>query len=118
MKATKIDKEKARKRRIRAKISGTAERPRLSVFSSNMHISGQIIDDEAGKTIVSASDTEKEAEKTKGTRTETAKSIGLLIAKKAKDKKIKKVIFDRNGKLYHGRVKAFADGAREGGLEF
>ena len=118
MKATKTDKLHARKRRIRAKFSGTAECPRLSVFSSNQHISGQIIDDKNGKTLVSASDAEKGAKKQKETKTETAKSIGLLIAQKAKDKKIKKVVFDRNGKLYHGRVKAFADGAREGGLKF
>ncbi len=118
MKATKTDKLASRKRRVRAKVYGTSNRPRLSIFSSNQHIFGQVIDDTRGITLVAASDIEKETKKQKGTKTEIAKNIGLLVAKRAKEKKIKAVVFDRGGNLYHGRVKAFADGAREGGLEF
>jgi large subunit ribosomal protein L18 len=106
---------KIRHKRIRAKISGAKERPRLSVFRSNKHIFLQLIDDSAGKTLVSASDLKM---KKKGTKTEIAKEVGKELAKLAKAKKIKKVVFDRGGYKYHGRVKASAEGAREGGLEF
>lgn len=118
MKASKTDRLKNRKRRIRAKVSGNATCPRLSIFSSNKHIFAQIIDDSNGKTLVSASDYEKGSKISKGTKTEVSKQIGVQIAKRAKEKKITKVVFDRGGKLYHGRVKAVAEGAREGGLEF
>lgn len=105
-----------RKARIRKVTVGTTERPRLSVFVSNMHVSAQIIDDSKHLTIVAVTTVGKKA--VKGTMTEKAEWVGTEIAKQAKDKKIKKVIFDRNGRLYHGRVKALADKAREGGLEF
>lgn len=120
---TNLNKRDRRRGKIRAKISGTKECPRLSIFRSNQYIYGQIIDDEHGKTLVSASDSNvkgKKGAKTKATKTksESAKEAGLLIAKEAVAKKIKKVVFDRGGFSYTGRVKAFADGAREGGLVF
>jgi large subunit ribosomal protein L18 len=106
-----------RHRRIRAKVIGTKERPRLSVFRSNQHICVQLIDDEKGKTLVSVSDLK--VKKKKGlTKTEIAKEVGKSIAKKALEKRIEKIVFDRGGYKYHGRVKAVAEGAREGGLEF
>ena len=105
----------SRKNRIRARVSGSAERPRLSVFKSNQHIYVQIIDDEIGKTLAAASDFEL---KEKAPLSEKAKTVGSLIAKKAKDAKIEKVVFDRGGNRYHGIIKALADGAREGGLNF
>lgn len=89
---------------------------RLSVFRSNKYISAQIIDDTKGETLVSVS--EGELKETKGTKTERAKNLGLILAKKARDKKISKVVFDRGEFAYHGRVKALAQGAREGGLKF
>ncbi len=107
--------------RIRKKISGTAERPRLSVFRSNRHIVAQIVDDESGNTIVAASSFSKELRdmgKVEGGKTGMAAEVGKLLAAKAKAKGIEKVIFDRGGYKYHGRVKALADGAREGGLKF
>lgn len=97
---------------------GTPARPRLNVYRSNTHIYAQVIDDIGGITLVAASDTEI-GETTKGkTKTEVANEVGKLVAKKAVSKKIKKVVFDRGGRLYHGRVRSLADGAREGGLEF
>lgn len=106
----------ARHARVRAKIKGNAQRPRLSVFRSNAHLYVQIIDDAEGKTLASASDQEvKVSEKGKVSK---ALAVGKLIAQKAKEKKISKVVFDRGGYQYHGRVKAVADGAREGGLVF
>jgi large subunit ribosomal protein L18 len=113
----KSSKEK-RKTRVRAKIRGTAKRPRLSVFRSNKAIYVQLIDDEQRKTLVAASEKElaKKTEK-KITKTEKAKLIGELIAKKALKKKIKAVVFDRGSYRYHGRVKALAEGARKGGLK-
>lgn len=105
-----------RKGRVRAVVSGTAERPRLSVFISNTHVSAQIIDDTTHKTLVSATSVGNKL--AKGTMTEKAELIGADIAKKAKAKKIVKVSFDRNGRKYHGRVKALADAARQNGLEF
>jgi large subunit ribosomal protein L18 len=110
----KAEKRNRRHRRVRAKIFGTADRPRLSVFKSNKYIYGQIIDDEKSQTIA-ASGTREEK---KAPPLVQAKSAGLKLAEKALKKGIKKVIFDRGGFLYAGRVKSFASGAREGGLEF
>jgi len=107
------------KRRIRGKISGTPEQPRLTVFRSNKQIYAQIIDDTIGNTIVSASSLEKDIIAKKGiTKTEQAKLVGEVIAKKATEKGITNIVFDRNGYLYHGRVKSLADAARENGLKF
>jgi large subunit ribosomal protein L18 len=103
--------------RIRRKVSGTAERPRLSVKKSLKHIYAQVIDDAAGKTIVAASSREADAG-AKGANAAAAKAVGVLIAKKAKDKGVKRVVFDRGGYQYHGNIKALADAARENGLEF
>ena len=105
-----------RQKRIRAKVFGTKERPRLNVFKSLQHINAQIIDDQAQRTLVSASDLELKVKK--ATKVDKAKEVGKLIAKKAAEKKIKHVVFDRAGNKYHGRIKAIAEGAREGGLEF
>ena len=103
--------------RVRAKISGTTERPRLCVYRSNANISAQIIDDTKGITLVSASTLEKGFEGNGG-NIEAAKKIGAIIAERANEKGITDVVFDRGGYLYHGRVSALADGAREGGLKF
>jgi len=108
----------ARHERIRKSLSGNADRPRLSVFRSNANISAQIIDDEKGVTLVSASTLEKELKIKNGGNKEAAKIIGAEIAKRAKKAKIDKVVFDRGGYLYHGRVQALAEAARENGLEF
>jgi len=110
------EKRHTRHKRIRAKISGTAGRPRLCVFRSGKHIYVQLIDDEKNKTILTVSDLK--FKKNRGTKIEKAKEAGKLIAEKAKDLKIEKVVFDRGGYKYHGRVKAVAEGAREGGLKF
>lgn len=104
-----------RKNRVRATVKGTAERPRLTVFISNKHVSAQIIDDTSGKSLVASSTVGKTID---GTMTEKAKLIGSDIASKAKKVKIKKVVFDRNGRIYHGRIKALAEAARAEGLEF
>ncbi len=104
-----------RKNRIRATVVGTTEKPRLTVTVSNLHVSAQIIDDSKGITLAAATSIGK---KPTGTMTEKAKAVGIDIAKKAKTAKVKQVVFDRNGKLYHGRVKALADAARAEGLEF
>ncbi|VBB44651.1 50S ribosomal subunit protein L18 [uncultured Paludibacter sp.] len=109
------------KAHIRTKISGTAEKPRLTVFRSNTQIYAQVIDDVKGVTLASASSllkAEKGAKKDKITKTEQAANVGKLIAKSALEAGIKEVIFDRNGYLYHGRVKQLAEAAREGGLKF
>jgi large subunit ribosomal protein L18 len=111
----KLHNLKQRKQKIRSSVSGTASRPRLTVTISNLHISAQIIDDSASKTLASASTVGKKME---GSLSLKAKSIGQDIAKAAKSSKVTEVVFDRNGKKYHGRVKAFADAAREGGLKF
>lgn len=116
----KVDKKKTRDKRhqrVRNRISGTAERPRLSVFRSLAHIYAQIIDDEKGITIVAASSQEKDFEGNGG-NIAGAKKVGAAIAKKAKEKGISAVVFDRGGYIYHGRIAALADAAREGGLEF
>ena len=110
----------ARHARVRKKISGTAARPRLNVFRSNLHIMVQIIDDTTGHTLVSASSSEKEFKATGkyGGNIAAAKEIGTLIAKRALEKGITQVVFDRGGYLYHGRVAALATAAREAGLQF
>lgn len=116
----KPDKNKARQKRhtrVRSKISGTAECPRLNVFRSLNHIYAQIIDDVTGKTLVSASTTEKDFKEYGGNKV-AAREVGKLIAKRAAEKKITDVVFDRGGYVYHGRVKELAEGAREGGLKF
>ena len=109
-----------RKKRIRKNIFGNQDRPRLSVFRSSKHIYAQIIDDTQGTTLVSAStlDSEFKDQKAEGKKVEIAKSIGNLIGKRALDKGITKVVLDRNGFLYHGRIKSLSDGAREAGLNF
>ncbi len=104
-----------RRGRVRSRVSGLVNRPRLSVFRSSGHIYGQLIDDETGKTLISASSMEV---KTKAKKGEVSLEVGKLLAKKALEKNLKAVVFDRGGYRYHGRVKALADGAREGGLEF
>ena len=112
----KLERER-RHIRVRTKISGTAERPRLCVYRSNTNLYVQIIDDVAGKTLVQASTMDKEV-KTKHSNKEAAKEVGALIAKRAKEKKIEEVVFDRGGYIYHGVVKELAEAAREGGLKF
>jgi len=115
----KADSNKARlkrHKRVRAKISGTKECPRLNVFRSNTEIYAQIIDDVKGVTLCAASSVEKDFKKT--TKSEDAKAVGKLIAERAKAKKVKNIVFDRGGYIYHGRVKELAEGAREGGLKF
>ena len=106
---------KRRQIRIRSKIKGTSARPRLVVFRSLLHTYAQLIDDENSKTLAESSDVKG---KNKGTKSEKAKQVGLELAKKAQEKKIKEVVFDRNGYKYHGRTKAVAEGVREGGLKF
>ena len=116
----KIDKKAQRIKRhirVRGKISGTPERPRLNVFRSNANIYAQIIDDVNGVTLASASTLDKEFEGAAG-NCEAAKKVGLKVAERAKDKGISEVVFDRGGYIFHGRVAALAEGAREGGLEF
>ena len=109
-----------RKKRIRKKIISTAERPRLTVFRSAKHIYGQIVDDITGSTIVAACSNEKAVKEQPSFESKVAKAVftGKLLAQRAIDKGVKKVVFDRNGFLYHGRIKAFSDGAREAGLDF
>lgn len=113
----KTDKRIRLKKKIRTKISGTSERPRLSVFRSNKFIYAQVIDDTTGKTIASASDI-KAAKENKRTKTEAAKEVGKAIAEACIKGKVKKVVFDRNGFKYTGRIKLVADEARSAGLEF
>lgn len=108
-------KRKIRHSRVRTRVSGTDKCPRLSVFRANKHIYAQLIDDAAGKTLLAVSSKEV---KVKGKKTDFAAEVGKLIASKAKTKNIEKIVFDRGGFAYHGRVKALADGAREGGLKF
>lgn len=119
---TKKEKQIRRHRRVRARLAGTAERPRLSVFRSNNHIYAQLIDDESGKTLATASDLgDKKSKANKDnpfTKILMAEEVGKLIAEKAQDKKIKVVVFDRGGYKFMGRIKGVAEGARAGGLEF
>jgi len=114
------DERKKRHRRVRVKIYGTPERPRLNVFRSNKHIYVQIIDDEEGKTLVAASTLDKELKDklTSTSNKEAARLVGQLVGKRALEKGIEKVVFDRGGYLYHGRIKELAEGAREAGLKF
>lgn len=113
---SKNAKRKLRHVRVRRKISGTPERPRLNVYRSNTHIYAQIIDDVAGKTLVAASSL-KDTPESKGANIEAAKAVGHAVAKKALDAGIDTVVFDRSGYIYHGRVKAIAEAAREAGLK-
>ncbi len=113
--STKLINREKRHKRVRAKISGTAQRPRLFVYRSLNNNYAQLIDDVAGKTLLSVSDLKM---KKAGTKVEMAKKVGEEVAKKAQDLKITTCVFDKNGYKYHGRVKAIADGAREGGLQF
>jgi len=106
-----------RHRRVRKKVKGTADRPRLAVFRSNRHISAQVIDDRTGRTLASASTTEATLRSSSGT-VATATEVGKLVADRAKAAGVEAVVFDRGGFIYHGRVAALAEGARSGGLEF
>lgn len=117
----KIDKNKVRQKRhqrVRNKLSGTAERPRLNVYRSNQHIYAQVIDDSQQVTLASASTQDADFKAEIGSNVDAAAEVGALIAKRAKDKKVENVVFDRGGYLYHGRVKALAEAARENGLQF
>ena len=116
--AKKVNKRLARKSRIRKKISGTSERPRLCIFKSLKYTYAQIISDEEGKVIVSASTKNNAAEGKSASCKESAKALGVKIAELAKSKNVSKVVFDRSGYIFHGRVSSLAEGAREGGLEF
>jgi len=115
---SKLERRLKIKKSIRGKIAGTTERPRMSVYRSNKQISVQLIDDVNGKTLLAASSLEKEIASQKVTKSEQAAKVGALVANKAKDAGIETVVFDRNGYLYHGRVKQLADAAREAGLKF
>lgn len=118
---TKLDKNAVRKKRharVRAKLSGTSTRPRLNVFRSNKHIYAQIIDDMNGVTLASASTLDKDFNLESSSNVEAAQKVGELVAKRAVEKGITDVIFDRGGYLYHGRIQALADAARENGLQF
>jgi large subunit ribosomal protein L18 len=118
MSVTKEEGRAKRKRRIRKKISGETARPRISVFRSSKHIYVQAIDDSSGSTVATASTLSAGLKGTEGTKTDEAKAVGVALAKALIEKGIAEVIFDRNGYLYHGRVKALAEGAREAGLKF
>jgi large subunit ribosomal protein L18 len=118
---TKLDKNATRRKRharVRAKLSGTSARPRLNVFRSNKHIYAQVIDDMSGVTLASASTLDKEFTLDSSNNVEAAKAVGELVAKRAVEKGITSVVFDRGGYLYHGRVQVLADAARENGLQF
>jgi large subunit ribosomal protein L18 len=117
MALSKLEKRIRIKRRVRGKISGSSELPRLSVYKSNKEIYAQLIDDKTGTTLVAASSREKGVD-ANGTKTEVSAAVGKAIAAKAIAAGIESIVFDRNGFVYHGRVKALADGAREGGLKF
>jgi len=117
MAGTKVSRRDRIKRGIRKRLSGSSERPRLSVYRSNKGIYAQVIDDQAGVTLVSASSLAKDFSAS-GTKVEQSKAVGKLLAEKALAAGISKVVFDRNGYLYHGRVKSLAEGAREAGLDF
>ncbi len=117
MRMTKTARRNRIKKRVRRHVNGTAERPRLTIFRSNKAISCQIIDDAGGNTLVFASSKEKDFN-VEGTKTDQAKEVGKIIAERAKSKNIESIVFDRSGYLYHGRIKALAEGARETGLKF
>ena len=114
---TRVESRGRIRERIRGKVTGTTDRPRLAIFKSQKYIYAQIIDDGAGTTLASASSKDSDSG-AKGANSAAAKAVGALIAKRAKDKGITRVVFDRGGYLYHGNVKALADAARENGLEF
>ena len=114
--ATKEQLRQRRRRRIRGKVHGTAERPRLAVFRSNLGIAAQLVDDDAARTLAAAS--WQQLDKFKGSKTDQAAEVGKLLAANAKSAGVERVVFDRGGYLYHGRVKALAEAAREGGLQF
>lgn len=117
----KVNRKKARKRKhlgVRKKVHGTPERPRLNVFRSNKYIYAQIIDDFQGNTLAAASSNEPGLREDNTLNVEVAKKVGTLLAERAKSKGIREVVFDRGGYIYHGRIAALAEGAREGGLEF
>ena len=116
--ATKREARRRRHRRVRKKISGTAERPRLTVFRSNRHISAQLIDDDAGRTLAAASTLEPDLRSGATGSVEGATRVGELLARRAKDAGVTRVVFDRGGNRYHGRVAAVAQAARDAGLEF
>jgi large subunit ribosomal protein L18 len=116
--ATKLERRQKIRYNIRKKVAGTAEKPRMSIFRSNAEIYVQLIDDENSVTLASASSRDKDIAAQKGTRVEKSRMVGAAIARKATELGIGKVVFDRGGNLYHGRVKSVADGAREGGLVF
>ena len=116
--ATKREARRRRHRRVRKKISGTAERPRLTVFRSNRHISAQLIDDAAGRTLAAASTLEPDLRSGQTGSVEGATRVGEVLARRAKDAGVTKVVFDRGGNRYHGRVAAVAQAARDAGLEF
>ncbi|HEY3290224.1 MAG TPA: 50S ribosomal protein L18 [Anaerolineae bacterium] len=119
MAITNNDRRERRRRRVRAKVYGVSSRPRLNVFRSAKHIYAQLIDDDAGHTLAAASSLEVDIRNQTGLKkTDEAVAVGKLLAQRAQQKQIKKVVYDRAGYRYHGRVKAVADGAREGGLEF
>jgi large subunit ribosomal protein L18 len=118
MSTTKLQRRQKIRYTIRKKVSGTAQKPRLSVFRSNTDIYAQLIDDSNGVTLAAASSKDKDIKAQAGTKTVKSKLVGEAIARKAKDLGLEAVVFDRGGNLYHGRVKAVADGAREGGLQF
>lgn len=117
---TREERRARRHRRVRAKVTGTGERPRLVVHRSLKQVQGQVIDDVAGETLVGISTLAPELREQRGelTKTEASRAAGKALAEKAREKGITRVVFDRGGYIYHGRVKAFAEGAREGGLEF
>ncbi|MBD1382747.1 50S ribosomal protein L18 [Metabacillus arenae] len=118
---TKVSKNETRKKRharVRSKLTGTAERPRLNVFRSNKHIYAQLIDDANGVTLVSASTLDKDLSADSSSSTGAAEKVGELVAKRAVEKGVENVVFDRGGYLYHGRIKALADAARAAGLKF
>ena len=115
---SKVNRRLKIKYRVRKKVYGSEEKPRLSVFRSNKQIYAQLINDDKGSTLVAASSREKVFADKKAPKQDMAKEVGKLLAEKAKEAGIEKVIFDRNGYLYHGRIKSLAEGAREGGLKF
>ncbi len=117
MALTKSERRLRIKRRVRKNVEGTTERPRLSVFRSNNEIYAQIINDETSKTIVAASSLDKEVSKD-GNKSDIAKAVGKMVAERAKENGVEQITFDRNGYLYHGRIKSLAEGAREAGLKF
>ncbi|NEO54258.1 MAG: 50S ribosomal protein L18 [Okeania sp. SIO3B5] len=118
MKYTRKDSVRKRHRRVRKKVFGTSERPRLSVFRSNLHIYAQVIDDTKQHTLAAASTVEPELKSSSGANCDASVQVGKLIAQRSLEKGIEKVVFDRGGNIYHGRVKALAEAAREAGLDF